>query len=65
MEYMVAEQFSSFKGSGQFRQRDETACFGELINYGKYGVMALQIGQIGDEVNSYMGPRSAWCGKWV
>ncbi len=35
------------------------------LYYGKYGGMALRIGQIGDKVNSYMGPRSAWCGKWV
>ncbi len=56
---MVAEQFSSFKGSGQFRQRDETAYVGESVNYGKYGGMALRIVQIGDKVNSYMGPRSA------
>ncbi len=46
---MVAEQFSSFKGSGQFRQRDETACFGESVNYGKYGGIALRIGKIVDK----------------
>ncbi len=62
---MVAEQFSSFKGSGQFRQRDETAGFGESVNYGEYGGVALRVGQIGDEVNCYMRPRSTWCGKWV